>query len=111
MDGKRGVRHGVGKSQKALQRRKSHSAFAPKYLFEFFSTLPNAPEFEDYAAAKSKAKEYNARLLQENGKTFCHFYPFEELEFVLFPAGKGGKSITWKKTRMVERELDRFSAA
>jgi len=87
LDGKRGVRHGVGKSQKALQRRKSHSAFAPKYLFEFFATLPNAPKFEDYAAAKSAAKEYNARLRQVE------------------------KSITWKKTRMVERELDRFSAA
>ena len=98
MDGKRGVRHGVGKSQKALQNPKSHSSFAPKNLFKFFTSLPNVPEFQDYAAAKSKSNEYNARLLQENGKHYLvfdkcetnvnHFCPFE---FVVFPAGKGRK--------------------
>jgi len=61
LDGKRGVRHGVGKSSKVLKNPKSHSKFAPKYIFEKFNRMNHPRKFSNYSAAKMASKSYMER--------------------------------------------------
>ena len=70
MDGKRGLRHGVGKSQKALSNPKNFSRFSPKAIFGLFCEIDK--RFSSYLEAKRASRQYNERRdkVKENAFKF-----------------------------------------
>lgn len=73
LEGKRGVKHGTGKSENSLKNRKCHSNFAPKYLLERFKTLPCAVNLDwstlgSYRELKSNSTYYNLRVKEVEEK-------------------------------------------